>query len=69
MYYQDYDIVSIMFFNAVSVNYSLRENTFSEELKQSEVIPSYKKLDSRKKENYRSVWWPRVAIVKFKNEN
>ena len=51
MYYQDYDIVSIMFFNAVSVNYSLRENTFSEELKQSEVIPSYKKLDSRKKEN------------------
>ena len=33
----------------VTINYSLRENTFSEELKCSEVIPLYKKLDQLKK--------------------
>ena len=38
-----------------SVNYSQRENTFPEELKHSEVIPVYKKLDPLKKENYRPV--------------
>ena len=36
----------------ISFNCSLRENTFYEELKGSEVIPLYKKLDSLKKENY-----------------
>ena len=38
-----------------SVNYLLRENTFPEELKHSDVIPVYKKLDPLKKENYRPV--------------
>ena len=38
-----------------SINYSLRESTFPEELKHSEVIPVYKKLDPLKKENYRPV--------------
>ena len=38
-----------------SINYSLRESTFPEELKHSEVIPVYKKLDLLKKENYRPV--------------
>ena len=38
-----------------SINYSLRESTFPEELKHSEVISVYKKLDSLKKENYRPV--------------
>ena len=38
-----------------SINYSLRENTLREELKHSEVIPAYKKLDPLKKENYRPV--------------
>ena len=38
-----------------TTNYSLRENTFPEELKRSEVIPLYKKLDPLKKENYRPV--------------
>ena len=39
----------------VTINYSLRENIFPEELKRSEVIPLYKKLDPLKKENYRPV--------------
>ena len=39
----------------VTINYSLRENIFPERLKRSEVILLYKKLDSLKKENYRSV--------------
>ena len=39
----------------VTTNYSLRENTFAEELKRSEVIPLYKKLDPLKKDNYRAV--------------
>ena len=38
-----------------SVNYSLRESTFPEELKHSQVIPVYKKLDPLKKENHRLV--------------
>ena len=38
-----------------SINYSLRESTFPEELKHSEMIPVYKKLDPLKKENYRPV--------------
>ena len=38
-----------------SINYSLRENTFLEERKHSEVIPVYKKLDPLEKENYRLV--------------
>ena len=38
-----------------SINYSLRESIFLEELKHSEVIPVYKKLDPLKKENYRPV--------------
>ena len=38
-----------------SINYSLRESTFPEELKHSEVILVYKKLDPLKKENYRPV--------------
>ena len=39
----------------VTINYSLRENTFPEKLKRSEVIPLYKKLDPLKKENYRPI--------------
>ena len=39
----------------VTINYSLRENIFPEELKLSEVIPLYKKLDPLKKEKYRPV--------------
>ena len=38
-----------------SINYSLRESTFPKELKHSEVIPVYTKLDPLKKENYRPV--------------
>ena len=38
-----------------SINYSLRESTFPEELKHSQVIPVYKKLDPLKKENHRLV--------------
>ena len=38
-----------------SINYSLRESTFPEELKHSEMISIYKKLDPLKKENYRPV--------------
>ena len=37
----------------VTTYYSLRENTFPEELKRSELIPLYKKLDPIKKVNYR----------------
>ena len=39
----------------VTINYSLRENIFREELKRSEVIPLYKELDPLKKEKYRPV--------------
>ena len=38
-----------------SINYSIRESTFSEELKHSEVIHVYKKLDPLKKENFRLI--------------
>ena len=38
-----------------SINYSLRESNFPKELKHSEVIPVYTKLDPLKKENYRPV--------------
>ena len=34
------------------INNSLKESTFPDELKQSEVIPVYKKLDPLQKENY-----------------
>ena len=37
------------------INYSLKESTFPEEIKDSEVILVYKKLDPLKKENYRPV--------------
>ena len=39
----------------VSINYSLRKNTFPEKLKYSKVIPLWKKLDPLKKENHRPV--------------
>ena len=35
-----------------TTNYSLRESTFTEEIKHSEVIPVYKKLDPLKKEKF-----------------
>ena len=38
-----------------SINHSLHENTFLDELKKSEVIPLYKKVDMLKKENYRPI--------------
>ena len=38
-----------------TINHSLKESTFPDELKQSEVIPVYEKLDPLQKENYRSV--------------
>ena len=37
------------------MNHSFKESTFPDELKQSEVIPVYKKLDPLQKENYRPV--------------
>ena len=36
-----------------SINYSIQHSNFSQELKLSEVIPVYKKLDPLQKENYR----------------
>ena len=38
-----------------TINYSLKESTFPDKLKQSQVIPVYKKLDPLQKENYRPV--------------
>ena len=38
-----------------SINYTINEDKFSAELKQSEVIPLLKKEDPLKKENYRAV--------------
>ena len=38
-----------------TISYSLKESSFPDELKQSEVMPAYKKLDPLQKENYRSV--------------
>ena len=38
-----------------TINHSLKGSTFPDELKQSEVIPVYKKLDHLHKENYRPV--------------
>ena len=38
-----------------SINNSLKESTFPDELKQSEVIPVYKKLDPLQRKNYRPV--------------
>ena len=46
----------------VTINYSLRENIYPEELKRSELIPLYKKLDPLNKKNYRPViLLPRVS--------
>ena len=39
----------------VSINYSLKENTLPEELKPSEMISLYQKLDPPRKENYKPV--------------
>ena len=46
-----------------SINHSLKESTFPDEVKQSEVIPVFKNLDPLQKENYRPVslvlkWFP-----------
>ena len=38
-----------------TINHSVKESTFPDELKQSEVIPVYKKLDPSQEENYRPV--------------
>ena len=38
-----------------SINYSIQHSSFPQELKLSEVIPVYKKLNSLQKENYRPV--------------
>ena len=38
-----------------TINDSLKESTFHDKLKQSEVTPVYKKFDPIQKENYRSV--------------
>ena len=38
-----------------TTNHALKESTFPDEPKQSEVIPVYKKLDPLQKENYRPV--------------
>ena len=38
-----------------AINHTLQTNCFPDKLKQSEVIPVYKKLDPLKKENYRPV--------------
>ena len=38
-----------------SMNYSIQHSNFPQELKLSEVIPVYKKLDSLQKESYRPV--------------
>ena len=48
-----------------SIIYSLRQSTFPEEFKHSEVITVYKKLDSLKKENYRPVKPPTSCIKGF----
>ena len=38
-----------------TINHSLKESTFPDKLKQSEVMPVYKKLDPLQKESYRPV--------------
>ena len=38
---------------ANTINHSLKESTFPDDLKQSEVIPVYKKLDPLQKDNYK----------------
>ena len=38
-----------------SINYYIQHSNFQQELKLSEVIPVYKKLDPLQKENYRPV--------------
>ena len=38
-----------------TINHSLKESTFLDELKQSEVMPVYTKLDPLQKENYKPV--------------
>ena len=38
-----------------SINYSIQHSSFPQELKLSEVIPVYKKLDPLQKENYRPI--------------
>ena len=58
------DVVSHLPYLTVTINYYLRENTFVEELKHSEVMPLYKRLDPLKKENYRPVrFLPYVSKV------
>ena len=47
-----------------SINYSFQHSSFPQELKLSEVIPVYKKLDPLQKENYRPVnLLPQVSKV------
>ena len=47
-----------------SINYSIRQSSFPQELKLSEVIPVYKKLDPLQKENYRPIsLLPQVSKV------
>ena len=51
-----------------SINYSIQHSNFPQELKFSEVIPVYKKLDSLQKENYRPVGLlPPVSKIFAKN--
>ena len=45
-----------------TINHSLKESTFCDELKQSEVILVYKKLNPLQKENYRPVSFFTVHI-------
>ena len=47
-----------------SINYSIQQSNFPQELKLSEVIPVYKKLDPLQKENYRPVsLLPHVSTI------
>ena len=47
-----------------SINYSIRQSSFPQELKLSEVIPVYKKLDPLQKEKYRPIsLLPQVSKV------
>ena len=53
----------------VSINYSLKKNTFPEELKHSEEITIYKKLNPLKKENYGPVSLLRHVSKVFERTN
>ena len=47
-----------------SINYSIQQSNFPQELKISEVVPVYKKLDPLQKENYRPVsLLPHISMV------